>query len=174
MTEHDTHVLGAAWIDYRFFTIWTNTLIGVVCAMLAFGRQVPQWLTAGCALAIALVAGVYHALLAEGRNLVGLDFAVDAMLHTVIPVAFIALWMLVLPKDRLAWGDLLIWMAYPLIYSIYAIGRGAIDGTYPYFFLDISTLGIGGVAIWVVGLAAVFVVTGAVLMFGVRRVVSRA
>lgn len=173
-SENATSFLGAVWIDYRFFTIWTNTVIAAVCVGLAFGRTVPQWLSAGSALSIALVAGVYHALLAQGRNLVGLEWGVDVMVHTVIPAAFIGLWMFALAKDRLAWGNLLIWMAYPLIYSIYAIGRGAVDGIYPYFFLDIANLGSGGVAIWVAGLSAVFVMAGTLLMIGVRKTVSHA
>ena len=131
-------MVGALWIDYRFFTIWAHTLVGLVCAAIALGRVPPHWLTAGPALAIALVAGVYHALLAEGRNLTGLDLVVDAMLHSVVPAGFILFWMFALPKGRLAWRDLLIWSAYPIVYSIYAIVRGTFDGVYPYFFLDVG------------------------------------
>ena len=65
-------------------------------------------------------------------------------------------------------------MAYPTVYSIYAIGRGMVDGTYPYFFLNISELGFGGVAIWVAGLAGVFLVAGAVIIFAVKALSSRA
>lgn len=170
--ENATTFLGAAWHDYRYFTIWTNTLVGGVCAILAFGRVPPQWLTAGPALAIALVAGVYHALLAEGRNLVGLELAVDIMVHTAIPAAFIGLWLVALPKGQLAWRDLIIWSAYPILYSVYAIVRGAIDGTYPYFFLDVATIGATGVAAWVAGLALVFLFTGAIII-GLARQFAR-
>ena len=166
--ENGASILGAAWIDYRFFTIWTNTLVGIVAVGIAMGRAVPQWLTAGSALAIALVAGVYHALLAQGRNLVGLDLAVDTMVHTVIPAAFIGLWLFALPKGRLAWRDLLIWAAYPIVYSVYAILRGAFDGVYPYFFLNVAELGAGGVALWVAGLALVFLTAGVGVILGAR------
>lgn len=174
MQENATSIFGAVWIDYRFFTIWTNTLVGVICGAMAMGRVLPQWLTAGPALAIALVAGVYHALLAEGRNLTGLDLAVDTMVHSVIPAAYIALWLFALPKGRLAWRDLLIWSAYPIVYSIYAIARGGLDGVYPYFFLDVSELGFGGVGLWVAGLAAVFLVSGAIMVAAARRVAKHA
>jgi hypothetical protein len=60
------------------------------------------------ALSIAFVAGVYHEPLAAGRNLGGLDWAVDLMLHTLVPAGFIAFWVFVLPKARLAWRDLII------------------------------------------------------------------
>ncbi|MEL6959441.1 MAG: Pr6Pr family membrane protein [Pseudomonadota bacterium] len=168
MDEKQIGLLGAMWSDYRFFTIWANTLVGVVCVGLALGRAMPQWVTAGMALAIALVAGVYHALLAEGRNLQGLDWAVDLMVHTIIPAAYIGLWLVALPKNRLGWRDLLIWAALPLVYSVYAIGRGAVDGVYPYFFLNVTNLGAAGVAAWVAGLAGVFLVAGAGMVLSVK------
>jgi hypothetical protein len=174
MQENDASVLAAVWIDYRFFTIWTNTFVGLVCGAIALGRVPPHWLTAGPALAIALVAGVYHALLAEGRNLTGLDLVVDTMMHTAIPAAFIALWIFALPKGRLAWRDLLIWSAYPILYSVYAIARGAADGVYPYFFLDVGQLGFGGVGLWVAGLAAVFLFGGAIMVACAHRFVRTA
>ncbi|MEJ6478558.1 MAG: Pr6Pr family membrane protein, partial [Octadecabacter sp.] len=135
----------------------------------ALGRVPPHWLTAGPALAIALVAGVYHALLAEGRNLTGLDLVVDAMLHSVVPAGFILFWMFALPKGRLAWRDLLIWSAYPIVYSIYAIVRGTFDGVYSYFFLDVGDIGAGGVALWVAGLASVFLLGGAIMVTCAHR-----
>ncbi len=169
MQENGASVVGALWIDYRFFTIWANTLVGLVCAAIALGRVPPHWLTAGPALAIALVARVYHALLAEGRNLTGLDLVVDAMLHSVVPAGFILFWMFALPKGRLAWRDLLIWSAYPIVYSIYAIVRGTFDGVYSYFFLDVGDIGAGGVALWVAGLASVFLLGGAIMVTCAHR-----
>nr|WP_268821669.1 Pr6Pr family membrane protein [Octadecabacter dasysiphoniae] len=174
MQENNASVLGALWIDFRFFTIWTNALVGVVGAAIALGRGLPQWLTAGPALAIALVAGVYHALLAAGRNLMGLEYAVDMMMHTIIPAAFIAFWLFVLPKGRLAWRDLIIWSAYPTLYSIYAIARGTLDGVYPYFFLDVSNIGAAGVGLWVAGLALVFVLAGAIIVGTAHRTARHA
>ncbi|MEN8840360.1 MAG: Pr6Pr family membrane protein [Octadecabacter sp.] len=164
MQEKDISALGAVWNDVRYFTIWVNTLIGVASGAIALGRVPPQWLAAGLAMAIALVAGVFHALLAGDVPRVGLDWAVNGMLHTIIPIAFIGLWFFALPKARLAWRDLLIWSAFPIIYSIYAIGRGAVDGVYPYFFLDVGNLGAGGVALWVAGLALIFIGAGAALI----------
>lgn len=171
--ENGTTVLAAFWNDYRFFTIWTNTLVGIVAACLALGRNVPQWLTAGTALSIALVAGVYHGLLAAGRILFGLEWVIDHMLHTVLPIAFIMLWVLALPKERLAWCHLVLWCAYPVIYSVYAILRGMFDGTYPYFFLNVAELGAAGVALWVGGLALVFVIAGSAMIFAARRLGNR-
>lgn len=173
-TEDQVSWFAAFWIDIRFFTIWTNLLVGGVSGAIALGYNVPHWLSAGTALSIGLVAGVYHALLAAGRALVGLDWVIDGMLHTVVPLAFIVLWIFALPKADLRWGNLLIWSAYPTLYSAYAIVRGAIDGTYPYFFLNPAELGFVGVAAWVGTLALVFVGAGALIISGARWALSRA
>ncbi|MGJ8624733.1 MAG: Pr6Pr family membrane protein [Yoonia sp.] len=170
MHNHDVSLLPAMWIDFRYFTIWANTLVGLVCGVVALGRVPPQWLTAGPAMAIALVASVYHALLAASRTLDGLDYVADFMVHTIVPVAFIVFWLVMLPKDRLQWRDLTIWAAFPIVYSVYAIARGAGDGIYPYFFLDVANIGVAGVAAWVAGLAAAFLLIGAGIIFIAHRI----
>lgn len=173
-SERGVSIANATWIDFRFFTIWSNALIGVVCVLIALRGRTAQWLTAGSALSIALVAGVYHALLAAGRELVGLDWAIDFMLHTAIPIGFITFWTFYLPKDKLVWRDLIIWSGYPILYAIYAIARGSVDGTYPYFFLNIPELGAFGVAAWVAGLAVVFMTVGAGIILATRMARARA
>ena len=169
MQESQLSATGAVWNDFRYFTIWTNGLICLVSGVIALGGSPAPWMSAGLAMAIALVAVVFHALLAGDEPRLGLDWVVNGMLHTVIPIAFIGLWLLALPKGRLAWRDLLIWSAFPILYSIYAIARGAIDGVYPYFFLDVGKLGAGGVALWVAGLALLFLTAGAGLIACARR-----
>lgn len=169
MQEKQISSIGAVWNDFRYFTIWTNTLIGVAAGAIALGRVPPQWMTAGLTMAIALVAIVFHVLLAGDVGRVGLDWAVNGMLHTVVPVVFIGLWFLTLPKGQLIWRDLMIWSAFPILYSVYAIARGAVDGEYPYFFLNVTELGAAGVALWVAGLAMVFLVAGTILIACARR-----
>ncbi|MGJ8610098.1 MAG: Pr6Pr family membrane protein [Octadecabacter sp.] len=169
MQGHGVSPLGAVWMDYRYFTIWANTLVGLICGAIALGRVPPQWLTAGPAMAIALVASVYHALLAASLNQQGLDKVADVMVHTAIPALYIAFWLFLLPKDRLQWRDLTVWSAFPIVYSVYALARGAADGVYPYFFLDVSNIGAAGVGLWVAGLAAVFLLGGAILIFLAHR-----
>ncbi len=169
MQEKEISVSGAVWNDVRYFTIWANTLVGFTSVAIALGRVPPQWLTAGLTMAIALVAIVFHVLLAGDDPRTGLDWVVNGMLHTVIPISFIGLWLFALPKGRLVWRDLVIWSAFPILYSIYAIARGAVDSEYPYFFLDVAVIGASGVALWVAGLALVFLVGGAILIACTQR-----
>ncbi len=166
--NNDTTILGAAWISFRFFTIWTNTALGLVCGWIALGARPPQWMTAGLAMAIGLVAVVYHALLAASQSYEGIEVFIDLMFHTAIPAAFILFWLVLSPKRGLRWRDLLYWAAYPMVYCVYALARAAADGVYPYFFLNLDALGAGGVALWVMGLAGVFMAVGALLIAAVR------
>ncbi len=35
----------------------------------------------------------------------------------------------------------MLWLAYPMGYLGYSLARGAVDGWYPYFFIDVGVLG---------------------------------
>ena len=169
MRDFDDDLPGAVWNIYRFFTVWTNTLVGIVAGWIALGGRSPVWVTAGLALAIAIVGGVYHAVLAQLVSYEGVAWVVDQMVHTVVPLAFIALWAFGLPKRGLRIGHIGTWLAYPMVYCVYAIARGATDGIYPYPFLNVAELGAAGVAVNVVGLICVFAVGGLIIL-GLARV----
>lgn len=47
-----------------------------------------------------------------------------------------------------------------MAYCLYALVRGAFEGRYPYFFLDIGQFGALRVAVNIAGLVAVFALTG--------------
>ncbi|MGH7562867.1 MAG: Pr6Pr family membrane protein [Gemmatimonadota bacterium] len=77
---------------------------------------------------------------------------VDVLLHDVMPVLFLVYWWLIVPKRGLPWTRVSIWALYPLGYFLYALGRGAVSGLYPYPFIDVGALGYGPVllnATWV-------------------------
>ena len=65
MTQDEESVVEAVWGMYRYYTIWTNTLIGVVCTTVALGRAVRPQTLGNMFLSIIIVAAVYHALLAD-------------------------------------------------------------------------------------------------------------
>jgi len=45
----------------------------------------------------------------------------------------------------LRWPDAFTWLAYPGIYLVYILARGAASGLYPYPFVDVTELGYGRV-----------------------------
>ena len=62
---------------------------------------------------------------------------------------------------RLTYRDALLWLAYPIVWTVATILRGAYDGWYPYPFLDPANGGYGKVAVTVVAVTIGFVVLAA-------------
>jgi hypothetical protein len=160
----------ALWSLARYFTILTNLLVVVVFAAVALRGRWPgaAW-PAAVTVWIVAVGAVYHALLAATHHPEGLDALSNVGLHTVVPLGVFGLWLAAAPKASLGYGGPVIWSAWPLGYAIYAFLRGLADGTYPYFFLDPTDIGVAGVAAYIAGLAIFFIGSGALLVLVARQ-----
>lgn len=166
--EHpDETALQILWRMARFFTILTNLLVAITFGRIA-GRGVPAWPEwgGGLTLWIAIVAVVYHVLLA--KPLTGLDFWADLGLHSLVPAAAVLWWLIWADRRGLSWRTAVFWLLWPLAYVAYALGRGAFDGTYPYFFTDPGRVGWDGVAVWSATLCVVFFLSGMVVVWLAR------
>ncbi|MEX0969162.1 MAG: Pr6Pr family membrane protein [Paracoccaceae bacterium] len=149
---------------FSFFTILTNTLAAVVVGAVALapaGRIAQNAsLRASVALYIAVVAVVYHVLLAPLFSPTGLNWVLDQMFHTALPALYIGGWIAFAPKAGLRFSHALYWLIYPVMYFGYAMARGAATGLYPYFFLDPAPAGYGPVLQMVGLLAVAFLLVG--------------
>jgi hypothetical protein len=149
-----------------YFTILTNVFVSLVFARAALRPGLDTALNTPrielmALTAILFVCAVYNILLAPRWEPQGWQLAADILLHQTTPVLF-ALYWLSRPHGRLSWRD-----------SLFAgLTRGALDGFYPYFFMDLSAASIGQVALNLAGLTAAFV-TGALLLVGADSVLSR-
>lgn len=115
----------------------------------------------GCATtAILFVGTVYRLLLRNVWAPQGLQLLADNVLHYVAPVSALAYWVIYSPQTRLGFLVPLIWCLYPPDYLIYALVRGAVLGSYPYHFIDITSLS-NQVLINGFGLLVAFFVLGA-------------
>lgn len=124
-------------------------------------------------MAITAVGLVYHALLAHLTDFAGLELLLDHMLHSVVPVWFLAHWLAFEPKAQAGFAALPLWLAYPGVYCLYALIRAQFDGIYPYFFLDIADQGPGPVLINILGLLAGFAVLGGLIVLAARALSDR-
>jgi hypothetical protein len=79
--------------------------------------------------------------LSTSRNPQGAQKAADIVLHDLVPVIYVAYWLIFIPKSSLRWKDVFYWLFYPLGYFDYSLIRGAAMGWYPYPFIDASRLG---------------------------------
>lgn len=140
--------LAGAWTYVGFYTILTNILVALAFTAGALGPRGaftrffhrPGTCTA-VAMSIVVVGVIYNVLLRQLWNPQGWQLFADATLHDVMPVAFLLYWWFAVPKMELQWRQIAAWLGYPVAYFTYALARGAVDGWYPYPFLDVNTLG---------------------------------
>jgi hypothetical protein len=158
---------GAIITYFSFFTILTNFLVALVFTATVFS-SLTGWgqffrrptVQAGAAAYIAIVGIVYRLLLRQLWNPQGMQWVADVILHDVIPVGYVLYWLFFAPRTELRWKDAVGWLAYPAVYAVYVLARGAVSGLYPYPFMDVQVLGYGGVLAHAAVLLLVFLGMG--------------
>lgn len=130
---------------FSFFTILTNTLVA-----LFFTNKITRKMNVlnknGALTAITtfiLIVGlVYQFVLRATWNPTGLQFVVDELLHTIIPVYMFIYWLLYAKSNNFKLKYILPWLIYPIFYIIYVMIRGNLSGFYPYPFLNVTKIGL--------------------------------
>jgi hypothetical protein len=159
------------WRYVGFFTILSNIGTAGIATAIALGRENrltgPRAKLMGLT-AIVTVGFVYSLLLRSTWHPQGWQKVVDMTLHDAAPLLFAMLWA-VMPHGDLKWSDMKWALTPPALYLAYALGRGAIDGWYPYYFLN-PTLQTGvELAVSILGTLAVFaVVAGSAVAIDMR------
>lgn len=160
-----------------YFTILTNILVALAftAPFLRDGNRINAFfldphVRAAIALYITVVAVIYHLLLSALYTPTGLPLLTDIGLHTAIPILFVIDWLVFADKRGLSYATIHWWVAYPLVYAFATLARGLLTGFYPYPFLDVTTIGLGGffksmlgfIVLYAVG-AALFILVGRML-----------
>lgn len=172
----DGPVIPALVLLFSYFTILTNSLAAVVATAIAVvptgrvARHAP--LRASVAVYIIVVGVVYHVLLAPLLNPVGVHWVLDHMFHTLLPIYYVALWVLCAPKAGLRLKHALYWLIYPIIYCAYAMVRGEVTGLYPYPFLDPTETSYSHVLQMIAILTVAFLALGVVQIL-LTRIIPR-
>ena len=125
-------------------------------------------------LGILLTFLVFNIMLAGSRD-AQLNWRVGSILfHVFLPILYISDWFLFYERKQTKWYYPIASIAFPLSYVIFLLIQAIIlrfDSSimvpgggspliYPYFFVNLDTQGVGGVLLWIVILAAAFVVVG--------------
>lgn len=164
---------------FSFFTIQSNLIGAIVMAIAAVRifRGTPTSTTfttvrlcAAAYLTTTLV--VYNTLL---RN-ISLDQATtlpwsNEILHVWAPLLVLIDWVFAPDRERVEWQKLWVIAAYPIVWAVYTMTRGALVGWYPYPFLNPSIepgVGYSGVTVYIVAIAAFILLMGAALI-GISR-----
>jgi hypothetical protein len=132
---------------------------------------------------VALVA--WFGLAAQFRASLGLVGAVPETLwvmlryftviaNTLAAIIFTGVASLVFaPKGGLSRRDPLLWAVLPLVYFVYALARGAIEGVYAYPFMNVTELGWPQTLATALLMALGFMAAGFVMLW-LDRMLSRA
>jgi hypothetical protein len=121
---------------------------------------------------IAIVGITYSLLLRHLWNPQGTQKLADVLLHDVVPVLYVAFWIFLVPKFTLRWSDAVRWLIYPLAYMAYTLARGYVSHWYPYYFIDVDTIGLSRSLIHAAGLLLAFFTLG-LLFIAVGRCTAR-
>jgi hypothetical protein len=156
---------------FLFFTILTNLLVALSSTIVLVKHNsslgkffVKPSVVTAVTLYIFIVGLVYNIILRKLWQPTGLQQLADELLHVAVPILFIIYWIFFVEKGKLKWKDCLAWLLYPLVYLIYAMLRGNLEGFYPYPFLDINKLSYQRVILNCLGLTIVFIVLGLLLI----------
>ena len=135
-------------------------------------------------LGILLTFLVFNIMLAgaEGRDPQANWRVGSLCFHVILPILYIADWFLFYERKKCKWFYPVASIAFPLAYAIFLLIHAIIlkfDSSilipstttpliYPYFFVNLDTLGVSGVLMWICILVVVFVAVG-YLFFGLDR-----
>jgi hypothetical protein len=168
--------LQAAGRFFIFFTILTNLLVAVSMTSALFSPTSkpglylakPSTVTA-TAVYIFIVGLTYNIVLRPLWSPTGIQKLVDELLHVAVPLLFVLYWWFFAKKNDLQWKHALRWLIYPGVYLVYALGRGAAEGFYPYPFIDVDKYGLSIVLRNAAGLMVVFVLVSLLFIFIAKR-----
>ena len=183
------------WDFYVHFTNLSNYFcIGIMAAQLVqtAKKKEDSYVTVAPllkfigVLAIMLTFVVFNALLAGDRD-PQLNWRVGSLLaHVVLPIMFVGDWFLFRERGKVKWYYPIAGAGFPLAYMTFIFAQAAllkfdtsilIPGTntpliYPYFFVNLETQGVAGVAKWGAILLVAFMIVG-FLFYGIDRMLKK-
>ena len=160
MTEIQTRLLrnGGPAVIFEKPVMPDGSISPIPCLANLFGTV--KRVAMGVTMYAVVVGLVYHVLLHATWNPQGWSLVANILLHYVMPTAMLLDWLLFTAKGRLRWIDPVKWLAFPLVYGGWTLIHGYAAGWWPYWFVDVSTLGLGRAALYFAGLLAFFLCVG--------------
>jgi hypothetical protein len=152
---------------FSYFTILTNIIVAVTLTTIAFlpltriGRFLSRpSIQAANVVYITIVAIVYSIFLRGVWDPIGWNAIADHALHDVLPILYVANWLILAPKSGVSWIDPVKWLVYPAAYFAYSLLRGGVVGWYPYWFADVGLLGYPAALSNAAAVLLAFLITG--------------
>ncbi|MDR2453378.1 MAG: Pr6Pr family membrane protein [Bifidobacteriaceae bacterium] len=183
---------------FLYYTTQSNVLVLIwMIAMVAvtirdIRREGPRGLAApwprlGAAvmMAITVTMQIYLVVLApsafiqSGGGYVPFTLT-DDLIHIVTPCLAIADWFMFAPKGRIRFYDPPLWAIIPYAYLAFGFTWAALGGSfgmagrYPYPFMDVDALGVGGVALQILVLSVTLISFGYLFVLADKLMARRA
>jgi hypothetical protein len=152
---------------FSYFTVLSNVLLAVTLVALAIrpalAHRVPFLTLRGIATLGIIVTGlVYAVLLAPASADVDVSLRwVDFVVHTLAPIVGLADWLVDRPQGRVPLATAVSWLAFPVVWLVYTMIRGAVTDWYPYPFLDPDQETVGTIIVTCLAITALFVALAA-------------
>lgn len=146
LTEgHFTTVAGRVANVFSFFTIQSNIIVMITCAVLALtpDRQstaLRVFRLAGL-LGIAVTGVVFHTVLSGLSDLHGGAAVADFLLHTLSPLLTITGWLVFGPRGGIENQVIGLAALFPILWLVFTLVRGPFVDFYPYPFVDVRQHG---------------------------------
>ena len=146
---------------FLYFTVLSNLFGATLFLVLAARWQHAHtpWLDflRGASVVYLTITFFVVILLLSGADLQVAVSWVDFVVHKLFPVLVVIDWLIDPPRSRIPFGRALLWLVYPLVWVGVTLVRGAVDGWYPYPFLDPANGGYQSVALYFVAILVAFV-----------------
>lgn len=169
------------YYDARFFLYFTN-LGNLYCLALMINELVRlvrrksislplmQWEFGGL-ITILVIGAVYNLLLGNPCTADYWNNKPSVCLHLITPILYAIYFFSTRPVRKVTVGGIQCSIFLPYLYIAFIYTRHLITGDqwFPYFFLDINRIGWGGAFCWIIGLTAVFVLTGIIFIYLGKR-----
>jgi hypothetical protein len=149
---------------FTFFTILSNLLAMAVLLeggrrMLTGAPPVPDMIRGAAVVYMTVTYLVFAVLLRDLQEELQTHVAwVDAVFHRLAPVVLMIGWVVDPPRRAISFLRSLNWLYFPMAWVVFTMIRGAIDGRYPYPFLDPVNGGYGTVFAYIAAVTVLFVI----------------
>lgn len=157
---------------FQYYTLQSNAIIAVVFLLrgLVFHHESKakgvEPIISGAVLWITVTGVVYHLMLSNIYKPTGLHQIHNIILHYIVPTASFLYYVVLEVYTKKHVRIIVLWISYPVLYTVVSIFRGARTGFYPYWFLNPNKpypQGIGSnseLVLFVTVLSCVFVLLG--------------
>jgi hypothetical protein len=154
---------------FSYFTIDSNLIASVLLLV-----GVWRWsstpsptmdLLRGAAVVYMIVTGVVFTLLLKSVDVDTQLAWVNTVVHELMPLVILADWFIVPPASGLTTRKGALWLAFPIVWIVFTLIRGAAVGKYPYPFLNPANGGYGSVAIYSLAILALMLLVCALVVW---------